>query len=216
MELPPEPDAELIHQRTYTVRAYRESASSFRLRGIVTDLKPAGLYFAEDPDPLPVHHMVVDLVLDYPTLKITDVEVAMDVTPHSDCVDIEPTYQQLVGLSIARGFNRKLKELFAGSLGCTHIGALLQAMAPVAVQTIWSMRTLNDREGVKVSLAKAGEDELETRKRAMTFNINSCHMWDDEGRLTTAVMAGDSLEVPVWAVNRLAKLGRSEDEWMKF
>lgn len=216
MELPPEPDAELIHDRTYTVRAYRESTSSFRLRGIVTDLKPAGLYFAGDPEPLPVHHMVVDLLLEYPTLKITDVEVTMDVTPHSECVEIESTYQQLVGLSIARGFNRKLKELFVGPLGCTHIGALLQAMAPVAVQTMWSMRMLNEREGVHVTLAKPDEDEMETRKRSMTFNINSCHMWEEDGRLTQAVMSGEPIEVPVWAVKRLGELGLSEDEWASF
>jgi hypothetical protein len=43
-------------------------------------------------------------------------------------------------MSIARGFNAKVRELFGSSRGCTHIGALLAAMAPVAIQTGWSMR----------------------------------------------------------------------------
>lgn len=216
MPMPPEPDAPLIHERNYIVRAYRESPSTMRLRGIVTDEKPPGLYFKQDPEPLPVHHMVVDLILSYPSLQISAVEVHMEVTPHYECVEIEPSYDKLVGLSIARGFSRKVKELFGGSLGCTHIGALLQAMAPVAVQSMWSMQMLNGREGTPVTLAEPDVDRLEARKRSMVFNINSCHMWDEDGDLTAAIMDGQPLDPPVWAEQRLERLGLDPAEWQGF
>ncbi len=225
MDLPPEPDGQLIHERSYTVRTYRESTTSMRLRGVVSDLKPPGLYFPEDPEPLPVHHMVVDLVLEFPTLKITDVEVVMDVTPHRECTDIEGTYKQLIGLSIARGFSRQVKTLFGGSLGCTHIGALLQAMAPAAVQSIWSMRMMNGREGVEVAIdglagstseSATEEEQMEARRQAMVFNINTCHMWDEDADMTKRALAGEEMEPPVWAAERMAKLGVEPDEWAKF
>ncbi len=216
MELPPEPDGLLIHERNYSVRIYRQSPTSMLMRGIVWDEKPPGLYFEHDPEPLPVHHMVVDLVVTYPTLEITSIDVAMNVTPHSECTDIESTYRQLVGVSIARGFSRKLKELFIGPAGCTHIGALLQAMAPAAIQSIWSMRTVNGREGTEVSLGKPGEDEVEVRRRAMRFNINSCHVWAEDSANSVAVLAGEPLDPPIWAEERMKKLGVTEDEWAKF
>jgi hypothetical protein len=137
MELPPEPDGDLIHHRTYDVLSYRLANDRFMLRGIIHDQKPPGIYFDGDPDPLSVHHMVVDLTLTFPTLEIVAADVTMNVTPHTSCNRIEPDYQQLVGLSIARGFSRKVKDLFGGPSGCTHIGALLQAMAPVAVIAPW-------------------------------------------------------------------------------
>ena len=34
------PDEELLHDRTYRVRAYRRSASQMRIRGMVRDIKP--------------------------------------------------------------------------------------------------------------------------------------------------------------------------------
>ena len=62
--------------------------------------------------------------------------------PHTECVSIVDAYRGLVGLSITRGFTHKVRELFGGPRGCTHTTALLMAMAPVAVQCIWSMNVV--------------------------------------------------------------------------
>ncbi len=216
--LPPEPDGQLIHHRTYDVEAYREDdGRRLRLRGMVHDEKPPGIYFPDDPDPLSVHQMVVDLVLDFPTLEIVEVDVVMEVTPHAACVSIEETYQKLVGLSIARGFSRKVKDLFGGPLGCTHIGALLQAMAPVAIQSMWSMQA-----AAAQAAKEAGETEVtfgpmddEGRKRAMAFNLNTCHMWAEDGPNVALIRSGGEMEPPVWAVERLEALGRDPQEWSR-
>ncbi len=206
----PEPEGELIHDRNYSVKAYRESPGSLRLRGQVHDEKPPGLYVADDPDPMSVHLMVVDLVVAFPTLEITSAEVVMEVTPHRGCSSIEPAYEQLVGMSIARGFGRQLKNLFGGPRGCTHVGALLQAMAPVAVQSMWSMRAKAGAEsGTAVALASTPEE----RAQSLAFNKNTCHIWDEDGDQWGRMMAGEELDVPVWAEERLKKLGRDPDEW---
>ena len=52
-----------------------------RLRGRVTDTKPAGLYVDGDSETLDVHDMVVDLVVGYPELTIREVTVVMDKHP---------------------------------------------------------------------------------------------------------------------------------------
>ncbi len=211
----PEPDGPLLHDRNYSVRSYRESDESLRIRGQVHDQKPPGLYIADDPEPMSIHLMVVDLVVGYPTLEIKEAEVLMEVTPHSGCTSIEPAYDKLVGLSIARGFSRQVRELFGGPRGCTHVGALLNAMAPVAIQSMWSMHIFAERQGTAVSIG-AGDDSLsaeEQRIRRLSTNKNTCHVWDEDGDLWAQAIAGDEMEVPLWAADRLVEMGRDPAEW---
>lgn len=207
-QLPPEPTGALVHHRSYDVRAYRDASDTLRIRGVIHDQKPAGIYIEDDPDPLSIHQMVVDLIVAFPSLEITGAEVVMEITPHRTCTSIEPAYSQLVGISIARGFSRKVRELFGGPRGCTHVGALLQAMAPVAVQSMWSMQAVDE---TPVSL---DPDELvERRRQAMLFNTNTCHVWDEHGETVARVKAGEEMEPPLWAIERLTALGRTPDEW---
>ncbi len=84
---------------------------------------------------------------------------------------------------------------------------LLVAMAPVAIQSRWSMRAL---EGVPVEM---GKTVTEQRLEAMTFNVNTCHVWDAEGDLARRVQDGDEPDPPRWAVERLATLGRTVAWW---
>lgn len=205
--LPFDPDEPLLHQRDYQIRSYRTAEGQLRIRGTVHDQKPPGLIIDGDPEPMSVHQMVVDLVVEFPSLVIAAAEVVMEVTPHDGCTSIEPAYHQLVGLSVTRGFSRKVQDLFGGPRGCTHVGALLQAMAPVAIQSMWSMRAL---EGTPVGLGKSAEEQ---RREAMMFNFNTCHVWDAEGDLAGRVVARGEPDPPRWAIERLTKLGRSVEEW---
>ncbi len=191
------------------MRAYYEGDGVVRLRGAILDEKPAGLYFADDDEPLPIHQMVVDLFLDVATLTIREVAVVMEVTPHLACTRIESKYDLLVGLSIGRGFARAVTERFAGVEGCTHIGALLRAMAPVAIQSMWGMRMVDPG----VSVFDGGGDDETARREAMAFNLDSCHVWDERGELAQATLRGEPISMPVWAERRLDKLGRPMSDW---
>jgi len=104
-----------------------------------------------------------------------------------------------------------VRELFGGPRGCTHTTALLQAMAPVAIQSIWSLRVLATRAGG----GSGGPDfsSPESRERAMAMNINTCHIWAEVGEQVAAIRAGRPMEVPVWIVRRYAELGRDPSTW---
>jgi hypothetical protein len=207
-----DPEHDLIHERAYVVRAYRKDANTLWLRGAVRDQKPPGLYVPGDPEPLTVHHMIVDMHVAVPSLEILYANAALETHPHAACPRIEDHYQHLIGLSIARGFTHKVRELFGGPRGCTHTTALLQAMAPVAIQSMWSFRVRAQREGGERG---QGPDfsSPESRRQAMAMNINTCHIWAEDGDQVRSILAGEPMEVPVWIQKRYTELGLDPTNW---
>ncbi len=206
--LPDEPDFEEIHTRDYETKIYRVADDELLVRGAVSDRKPPGLYVADDPDELEVHQMQVELRVAYPSLEITAARVVFESHPHAHCPLIAADYERLVGLSIARGFMRKTKELFGGPNGCTHTNALIQAMAPAIVQSTWSIR-IKEQLKAGVRRSELSREERESRARA---NRNTCHLWSEDGeryrRYVDGTLEGEVL-VPV--VERLKELGREDD-----
>jgi hypothetical protein len=211
--LPPDPDGlEVLHDREYRVRAFRTAEDRLLIRGAVRDQKPPGMYIPDDPDPLTMHHMVVELEIDFPSLEIVRAGAVLEIHPHTTCPDIEPHYEQLVGLSIARGFTNRVRELFGGPRGCTHTTALIQAMAPVAVQCFWSMQASNARRAGMDAPFAPNQDE--TADAAWKYNIGSCHVWAPDGAMVAAVQAGAEVEIPVSIQRRMRELGRDPNEWI--
>ena len=212
--LPPDPvgddgaPLEVLHDREYRVRAFRRRDDLVLIRGAVRDQKPPGLYVDSDPDPLTIHHMQIELDVRFPTMEIAAANVVLEVHPHPECPRIEEHYQELVGLSIARGFTHRVRELFGGPRGCTHTTALLQAMAPVAIQCVWSMRASDAR-------STGGEMVLtpEQRRAAWQMNVNSCHVWAEDGEQVAQLEAGADMRPPLWAEERLVSLGMKPDDW---
>jgi hypothetical protein len=214
-DIVPHPDGveplDLIHERAYVVRAYRKDDQTLVIRGGVRDQKPPGLYVPGDPDPLTVHHMVVDLTIKVPELEIIDAKAALETHPHEACPRIEDHYQHLIGLSIARGFTHKVRELFGGPRGCTHTTALLQAMAPVAIQSMWSFRVKAMQSSGNKGAANFSTPE--SRQQAMAMNLNTCHIWAEDGDQVRNILAGEPMEVPVWIVKRFNQLGLDPASW---
>ena len=208
--LPPDPDLQELHQRDYVVRAWKIDDSSMLLRGGVRDQKPPGLYVEGDPDPITIHHMVVELTVSFPALEITAAHVLFETHPHTYCPTITEHYGKLVGLSIARGFTHKVRELFGGPRGCTHTTALLQAMAPVAVQCTWSMRVAHARAD-----GEPGRPAMNAQQRKAAFdsNLNTCHVWDEHGERVAALRNGEVPEPPMQVTRRLIELGRDPREF---
>lgn len=206
------PDDDLVHERSYIVRAYRKDDRTLLIRGALRDQKPPGLYIPGDTEPLTVHHMIVDLEVVVPSLEIVAAKAVLETHPHANCPRIQDHYGNLVGLSIARGFTHRVRELFGGPRGCTHTTALLQAMAPVAVQSTWSLRILAARA--------AGGDRsandftsAEGRERALMMNLNTCHIWAEDGDQVEAIRSGQPMEIPVWVVRRFGELGLDPTTW---
>jgi Protein of unknown function (DUF2889) len=207
-----EPRDELLHERAYVVRSYRKGDDLMVIRGAVRDQKPPGLYIPDDPQALTVHHMIVDLHVAVPSLEIVWAKAELDVHPHLTCKAIEPHYENLVGLSIARGFTHKVRELFGGPRGCTHTTALLQAMGPVAIQSMWSFRVQAMRgQGLDPDELRSAE----AREAQIRGNLNTCHVWAEDGEQVASIRRGDTFEVPVWIARRFTELGRDPETWRR-
>jgi len=211
-------ELDVLHDREYRVRAFRLSDDRLLIRGAVRDQKPPDLYIADDDQPLTIHHMQIDLEVGFPSLEILDAAVRFETHPHGGCPSIIDHYRGLVGLSIARGFTHKVRELFGGPRGCTHTTALLQAMAPVAVQCFWSMeaseastRSEPDGDGDGDDADRAG-DAGDRRRGRWASNLNTCHVWAEDGELVAAIESGGDFGIPIFVAKRAAELGLEPDD----
>ena len=204
---------ELVHQRAYVVHAYRRSPNELLLRGSVRDDKPAGLYIVGDEDPLVIHHMIVELGVSMPELTITSAEVTFETFPQHACPSITTSYDQLVGLSIARGFTHQVRQLFGGPRGCTHTTALLQAMGPVAIQSMWSFKVAAERDHLAGGHQLTVEEQQATLEASVRTSLNTCHVWDENGEHVAQVRLGHRPPAPLFIVERLEELGRDPDSW---
>jgi len=170
-----------------------------------------GLGIAGDPEPLTIHHMQLDIEVAFPTLEIVEAAVRFEAHPNDTCPNIVDHYGKLVGLSIARGFTHRVRELFGGPRGCTHTTALLQAMAPVAMQCIWSMRASQARRGVGAT--GTTDPTPEQRRMMWQMNLDTCHVWAEDGEQVAMLEAGGDFEPPLFARERLVKLGLKPEDW---
>ena len=208
--LPDDAELELIHTRRYETRVYRLSEGEMLVRAAVSDTKPPGLYIEDDAEDLEIHQMQIELRVSHPGLTITKARVVFATHPHTGCPLIAEAYAKLEGLSIARGFNARVRELFGQSRGCTHTNALLQALAPAVVQALWSLSvrdktTMGGRE-TRISPAE--------REQRIAGNLNTCHVWAADGEHVEKLRRGDTSEFPPLPVkDRLRALGRDENAW---
>jgi len=200
-------ELDVLHDREYRVRAFRMSGDRLLIRGAVRDQKPPNLYIADDDRPLTIHHMQIDLEVGFPSLEIMKATVRFETHPHGGCPSIIDHYGGLVGLSIARGFTHKVRELFGGPRGCTHTTALLQAMAPVAVQCFWSMDAAESNRATEPE--EPGRDR---RGERWASNLNTCHVWAEDGELVTNLHAGGDFGIPIFIAKRAAELGLEPDD----
>ena len=54
---------------------------------------------------------------------------------------------------------------------------------------------------------------VEQRQQGAMFNLNTCHIWDEDGEQVAAIRRGDPMEIPVWIVDRFTALGRNIGSW---
>ena len=142
----PEPavEREPLHARSIEIRGYKRSDGLFDIEGRLVDTKPydfqlaAGVRKAGEP----IHSMWLRITVDR-KLTIVDAQASMDAVPYVDyCGAIVPAYRQLVGLAIGPGYLKRVRELFGGVQGCTHVTELAAALATGAFQTAAGQRLL--------------------------------------------------------------------------
>ncbi len=113
----------------------------------------------------PLHGMGLRVTLD-DGMTVREVVAVTDHGPYTACPGATPNYQRLVGERVGPGWRKRVRQIFAGAGGCTHLTELLDSVATVAIQTIMSRRYhRGDFDGAK------GRSPL----------INTCHAYASDG-----------------------------------
>ncbi len=131
-----------IHARRVTCQGYRRDDSLWDIEGYIKDTKSYGFenkHRARIEPGDPVHEMWLRLTID-DQFTVKAVEAVTENGPFAVCPGAAPNFQQLVGLTMGPGWNRRVREKLGGSAGCTHLVELTGPMATTAMQTIWPLR----------------------------------------------------------------------------
>lgn len=158
-------ERELAHTRNIYCRGYERADGLWDIEAQMVDTKPYSFPNKDRGGAIeagePVHDMKIRLTVDV-NLLIHAAEAITDASPFNYCVEINEVYQRLVGLSIGPGWNQRLKEIFGGVSGCTHITELLGPLATTAFQTIGG--SLSRRNNF-----------VDPDKKAIPKYLNTCH-----------------------------------------
>lgn len=202
---PPAGALPVLHDREYRIRSFRLDDATLLVQGALRDQKPAGLFVPDDPEPLTIHHMVVSMEIEIATLEIVGVTTEFRTFPNDVCPAIVEHYDELVGLSVRRGFTHRIRELFGGPRGCSHTTALLQAMAPIAMQSLKGVEVLDAvAEGRPHPVADRQPGDESWRRL-----VNTCHVWAEDGdRIEQAKRGGTAANTQV-VLRRMDELERA-------
>ena len=77
------------------------------------------------------------------------------------------------------------------------------------VQAMRELAAANGASADSMPMAASSEH----RRQMYAHNLNSCHVWDEDGEWVAAVERGDAVEQPLWITERLVQLGRDPSEW---
>ncbi len=139
MPLSPPGEREEMHLRQIEMRGYRRADGLYEIEGRVNDRKPFDFAPPSEPRAVPagefIHDMWVRLVVDE-DLVVRDVEAVSDSVPHPPCSEAGRTLKKMIGVRIARGWTREVKQRLGGAASCTHLMELLIPLATAAYQTV--------------------------------------------------------------------------------
>ncbi len=170
----PEPmPREAVCTRSIVCRSFRRDDGLIDIEGRFVDTRPfeyqnefRGTCAAGSA----LHHMQLRLTVDR-SRDIVAVVSAMPNTPYATCPEVNPNFQRLVGLSMARGFKKALRERLGGVDGCTHVLALLDTMAAAAMQAFASSNYAPRRPG----------EPAPVRVFKLEALVDTCHSYRADG-----------------------------------
>ena len=150
--IPESVERELLHTRRIEVNGFRRQDGLYDVEGTLIDVKDhdfenmdRGLVKPGEP----IHEMWIRLTVDL-DLNVIDIEARNIWGPYKICGEITPNFKRLIGLSITRGWRKKVTELLGGINGCTHLVELLGPIATTCFQTTYHDRIARDRDAGRV------------------------------------------------------------------
>ena len=139
----PEPVArEPLHKRTIICQGFRRSDGLWDVEASLQDVRSfptAGVdneFRSRIEAGEPVHGMSLRVTLDLEFL-IHDIVASSDYVPAASCQTVVAGMKKLIGLQIASGWMKQVRERVGGVLGCTHLIELLGPIGTTAYQTMY-------------------------------------------------------------------------------
>jgi hypothetical protein len=159
-----------VHQRQISIATHTCGDDAIIVEGELIDrrLKPSYDFQGRQNPPQTIHHLIVRMRVEIPSLTISEVETDMPGIPREQCAETRDSLEQVRGIRLVQGFTVKIKEMYAGGQGCAHLVELLLAMAPAAIQGLWSAVSSKP-----VPAEAAGMME--------SFLTNTCWVWRKDG-----------------------------------
>ena len=189
--------------RNISLNAFEKGPDRFVLRGTLTDqrLLPYRQYLSgEMHEPGVIHDMEVEMEISIPDLRIISALAHMPAVPNEDCVKIRDSIEKIVGLSINRGFTRKVRDLLGESRGCLHLTNLVLTMGSAAAQALWAY----------FSSRKEHERTRRFRDLDADLLVNSCWLWRPEGPYAAKLFGKKSPIInPIITIDGPAGSGKS-------
>jgi cytidylate kinase len=189
--------------RNISIEAYEKGPGSFLLRGTLTDERHLSyrLYLSgEMRGPGAIHNMVIEMEVSVPDLRIISADARMLSVPNEECRQIRDSIDRIVGLSIRRGFTRKVRDLLGESRGCLHLTNLVLTMGSTAPQALWALYS-SFRKG------QARTDQY--RNLDAEQLINSCWVWRPDGPYAALLGKKPPVITPVITIDGPAGSGKS-------
>jgi len=165
----------LATNRTIKCVGYAREDGLWDVEAHLVDTRPVDVthpkYGVPKPAGLPLHEMKIRITIDDEML-IHDAEAVTIHAPFDPCRVPPSNFPELKGLSLNKGWKKRLSEIIGGTRGCTHLFELLGVLTTVAYQTVAS----SDEWVAKV-------DNGEIRP----FYINSCYSYNESGPLVESL-----------------------------
>lgn len=157
--------------------------------------------------PRDLHLMELGVVVRRADLCIVDAEAHMKSFPHEECTSIEPSFRDLIGLSVARGYTNAVQQRFGRQRGCSHLEFLARALGPVVVQSVTSSAAWR---------VEKGDGQYPMSEGRLEFLTNTCHVWAEDGPGLQKLALGwrpGKLEYPAPALGEVRRrMGGGEAE----
>ncbi len=164
---PPAVSRRHLHTRHVEVRGYEREDGLFDIEARLVDTKTYSFPNRDRGGEIqagePLHGMWLRLTLDL-DLVVHDAVAATDHAPYAVCPEAASRYHKLVGARIGPGWRRRIKSLFGGTDGCTHLTELLGPLATTAYQTVYARRQARS---------------IDTDARPVL--LDTCHGWASDG-----------------------------------
>ncbi len=163
--------------RNIDIGVYEGSEDTIIIEGVLKDERMFETYrlAGEVVPPGTIHHMIIRLEVKIHQLIIEDIEVEMPTVPHKWCRETLECLLPVKGVQIVTGFTGKLREIAGGPKGCNHLLALMMAMAPAAVQGVFSAK------------ARIPDDHEHKDAGSLERLKNTCWVWRGHGPLMEKV-----------------------------